>query len=457
MPIYCETRSDSAPAGRTSTRAERTLARVLRSPTLAVAAALALRLVLLWLSHRGEDPSHPKWETVGLEAHLVAASLAAGKGFFGPYPRYQAPTAWVAPVYPFLWAIGERLLHPNFSGSVLFAQAMNCVFSAATCWPIFGIGKRVFSSRVGLASAWLWVFLPYAVLFPLEWTWDQSLSALLLALIVCVTFRLSESGPSLAHTGYGLLWALTALVNPTLCILLPLLLGWLIVGRGPLGRLSLASAAKVIFVFVLALLPWTIRNYYVLDGFVFVKSNFGVELWLGNNPAVKEIYTAELHPQSDKGELITLILSGEPNYNREKQRQAIAFIETHPRVFLRNVSARFEDTWAATYDSREEPWIFVLHLSRMDVWFCLSFSTLSFVGMMLAWRANGRDCWPLAMCLLVFPIPYYITHSALRYRHPIDPFLTLFTTYAIARVWRAIAALHKREPVAEEVIKAELG
>ena len=297
---------------------KRILACALRSPALAVAAALALRLVLLWLSHRGEDLAHPKFETVGLETKLVAESLAAGNGFFRPYPNYEALTACLAPVYPFLWAIGNKLFHLNSFGATVFSQLMNCVFSAATCWPIFGIGKRVFSRKIGLASAWLWVFLPYAILFPLEWTWDQSLSALLLAVIVWVTYRLSESDSSLLMTGYGLLWALAALVNPTLCILLPFLLGWLMVRRGQPGWLSLALAAKVAFVFVLALLPWTIRNYYAIDGLVFVKSNFGMELWLGNNPAVKEIYTPERHPASNPRERISLALNGEPNYNRAK-------------------------------------------------------------------------------------------------------------------------------------------
>jgi 4-amino-4-deoxy-L-arabinose transferase-like glycosyltransferase len=414
-------------------RLNRVLAPVLRSPMLAVAAAFALRMVLLWLSHRREDLSHPRFETVGLEAHLVAASLAAGKGFFGPYPRYQALTAWVAPVYPFLWAIGEKLFHLNFYRSTVFGQAMHCVFSAATCWPIFAIGKRVFSRSIGLASAWLWVSLPYAVLLPLEWTWDQSLSALLLASIVVMTLVLRESGSSLSMTGYGLLWAFAALTNPTLCILLPFLLGWMMVRPRQAARLSLASAAKIIFIFILALVPWTVRNYYVLDGLVFVKSNAGLEFWLGNNPAVREIYSAERHPLNDREELISLILNGEPNYNREKQRQAIAFIETHPRVFLRNVFERFEDTWSATYDSRVEPWILTLHFSRMDVWFCLVFSILSFVGMILALRANWQDVLPLAMCVLLLPMPYYLTHTALRYRHPIDPFMTIFTVYAISR------------------------
>src|SRR6267142_1556181 len=174
---------------------KRTLASVLRSPALAVVAAYALRMVLLWLAHLNEDPVNPRFETIGLENNLVAMSLARSKGFFGPYPGYEAVTAVLAPVYPWMSAIG----------------------------------KKLFGERVGLASAWLWVFLPYAVLFPLEWTWDQSLAALMLASIVCATLKLRESTSALHWSGYGLLWGFTALVNPTVCLLLPFMLAWLMI------------------------------------------------------------------------------------------------------------------------------------------------------------------------------------------------------------------------------------
>src|SRR3984893_2461628 len=305
-------------------RINRTLASVLRSPALAVVAAYLLRMLLFWLSHHNEDFAHPKYETVGMENNLVALSLASGKGFFGPYPGYEAITAVIAPVYPFLSAIGYKIFHLDSFAGVLFCQTMNSAFSAATCWPIHAVGKKVFSERVGLASAWLWVFLPYAVLFPLEWTWDQSLGALMLALIMWATLALRGSTTSLHWSGYGLLWAFAALVNPTLCVLLPFLLGWLVIRRGQSSRSSARLVMRTVFLFVLALLPWTIRNYYAVDGLFFVKSNFGLELWLGNNPAVQEIYSPDLHPMRSRMERFHLILSGESNDDRMTQREHMA-------------------------------------------------------------------------------------------------------------------------------------
>ncbi len=431
-------RADEVSAEMSSVFTKRKVTSILRSPVLAVVAAYGLRMVLLWLSHHNEDPVQPRFGTVGLENNLVAMSLAMSKGFFGPYPGYEAVTAVLAPVYPWMSAIGFKLFHLDYFGGMLFCQTMNSAFSAATCWPIHAIGKKVFGERVGLASAWLWVFLPYAVLFPLEWTWDQSLAALMLASIVCVTLSLRESTSALHWSGYGLLWGFMALVNPTVCILLPFLLAWLMIRRWQAARPSAGLVLRTGFIFLLSLLPWTIRNYYAVDGLFFIKSNFGLELWLGNNPAVKENYARDLHPLMSYAERLQLIISGEPNYNREKQREAIAFIEAHPRRFLKNSFDRFVDNWAGTYDSRVDSWIQTLHLSRADVWFCSAFSLISFAGMILALRANFPDSLPLALCLLLFPIPYYLTHTELRYRHPIDPFLTLFTVYAIVRLYSAL-------------------
>jgi 4-amino-4-deoxy-L-arabinose transferase-like glycosyltransferase len=414
------------------------LAPALRSPALAVVAAYALRMVLLWFAHYHEDPVNPRFETVGLENNLVAMSLAMSKGFFGPYPGYEAVTAVLAPVYPWMSAIGYKLFHLDYFGGMLFSQTMNSAFSAATCWPIHAVGKKVFGERVGLVSAWLWVFLPYAVLFPLEWTWDQSLTAFMLASIVCATLNLHESTSAVHWSGYGLLWGCTALVNPTVCILLPFLLVWLMIRRWQAARPSAGLVMRAVFMFLLALLPWTIRNYYAVNGLVFIKSNFGLELWLGNNPAVKENYSRDLHPLVNYAERIQLIVSGEPNYNREKQREAIAFIKAHPRTFLKNSFDRFVDNWAGTYDSHVDPWIQTLHLSSADVWFSSAFSAISFAGMILALRLNLPDSLPLALCLLLFPIPYYLTHTELRYRHPIDPFMTLFTMFAIVRLCSAL-------------------
>jgi len=407
---------------------------ILCSPALAVVGAYALRMLLMWLSHYKEG-EHSMLPVTGLEEGMVALSLATGKGFFGPFPGYAAPTAWLAPGYPAMWALAIRLTHIYSGTTVILAQTLNCAFSAATCWPIFSIGKKLFGEKVGLASCWLWVFLPFSILMSLEWTWDQCVTAFLLALIVDFTFRVRNSMSPLQWSGYGLLWAAAALVNPATCALLPFLMGWLIWARWKAGVKSPALYAQAVLLFFLAVLPWSIRNYYTLHGWVFVKSNFGDALYVGNHPAS---FVVDPQPMIDSAERARLISEGEPQFNKDEQHLAVEFIRSHPKEFVRKTSSRILDTWTAVDNSFYDRWISSLHLMGEDIFLCSIFSLLSFAGLILALRANGTDPLPLAICLILFPAPYYISLAEMRYRHPIDPLLTILTVYVVSRTWEHV-------------------
>lgn len=408
---------------------------ILRSPALAVVAAYALRMFLMWLSHYKEG-EHSMLPVTGLEEGMVAMSLAMGKGFFGPFPGYAAPTAWLAPGYPFMWAIAIRLTHLYSGSTVLLAQTLNCAFSAATCWPIFSIGRKLFGEKVALISCWLWVFLPFSILMSLEWTWDQCVTAFLLAVIVDVTFRVRASMSPLQWSGYGLLWAAAALVNPATCALMPFFLGWLIWARWKAGVKSLALYSLPVVLFFLAVLPWSIRNYYTLHGWVFVKSNFGDALYVGNHPAS---FAVDPQPMINYAERTRLISEGEPQFNREEQRLAVEFIKTHPGEFVGKTWHRVLDTWTAVDNSFNDRWIASLSLIGEYIFLCSVFSLLSFAGLLLALRANGIEPIPLAICLILFPAPYYISLAEMRYRHPIDPLLTVLTVYFVSWVWESVS------------------
>lgn len=444
--VTAESVPSSASAGIPAARsgmARRSLRKLLfQAPALAILIALILRVVLLVASHIAENRFHVELSNVGQEAACVAAALASGKGFANPFRGYEGPTAWLAPVFPLLWSVGYRIFNPETSrGGLYFIQLVDCVFSALTCWPIFWLGKKLFGLKIGGAAAWTWAFLPLAILFPLEWTWDQSFSALLLALALCVTFYLRDAAASsMAWSGCGLFWGFIALLNPTLCLAFPFLLAWLAYSRWSKKALpSLKPLLRVALLFVLAILPWTARNYFVLDGVMFIKSNFGLELWLGNNASVpvNDVYAHQLNPMVNHQQLFQLAFAGEPAYMRAKQRAAVAFIRANPGTFLKLVSRRVLDTWTAWYDSRIDKWIIALRMGWAWVVFCGAFSLLAGTGLVLSLRSKFLDTLPLALCAILIPIPYYVTHSSLRYRHPIDPILTLFAVYAVTRIYGA--------------------
>lgn len=422
------------------------LKNILLSPGLAVVAAFVLRMFLFWLIHRGGDIDTPRFRTVGIEIESVARSIAGGLGFSKIMYIFEGPTAWVAPVYPYLMAPISRLTHLNTAATLAGCQILNSVFAAMTCWPIYALGRRIFTPGLGLASAWLWVLLPTAVQMPLEWTWDQSLSALLLPLLLCATYAIRDSTSNVRWMGYGLFWAFAALTNPALCVMLPFLAGWLMLERRKSALPTVPLVARAMLFFVLGLLPWTVRNYWAMDGFVPVKSNFGLELWLGNNPAVQHIYTPQLHPWVDSNQAVALAMSGEINYNRKAGRSALQFIETHPSRFLELLLERIGDTWTDKYDVQTDPWLMELHLEKAYVIYFSGFSLFGLAGLLVGSYQYRAEVGPLALAVLLFPVIYYVTHSAARYRHPIDPVMCILSVFVVEQaVWLLSLKLRSHE------------
>jgi hypothetical protein len=433
-------------------RIRTSLALMFRSPSAAVAAAFLVRFFFLWLSHHHEDAVHNHFVSWGLETLMVANSLAVGHGFAEPFPRYVFTTAWLAPVYPWLVSLGALVFHLRDHALAIFSQILNIIFSSLTCYPIYSLARKIYGPGIASGATWLWAFLPAAILMPIEWTWDQSLSALLLCLLLCFTYQLRESSSPKHWAAYGLLWAVAALTNPTLCVLLPFFAGWLWFQRAQRLMPSGLLLTRAALFFVLALLPWTLRNYFEMGGLFFVKSNFGVEFWLGNNPQVKDTFTPQLHPMRSYREYALLVLNTEPVYSRLKQREALAFIEANPKTFLKFCYNRFVDTWTGKYDSLLDTYIQPMGAGRIYAWYNTSFSLLALAGLLVGLWRRARESLPLAFCLLLFPISYYITHSSLRYRHPIDPVMTIFVVLALA----TYNALFRRRGVALPVPHPEV-
>ena len=409
-----------------------------QSPLWAVAAAYLLRMSLLWLIHRDHDAYQSLFFPVSNETWNVASSLAQGNGFSAPLPGMHGPTAWLAPGYPAMLALALKLSHMDAYAARIIGLAFNCTASALTCLPIYAIGKKVFNRKIGLASCWLWVFLPMSVLFPLEWLWDTSFSAFLLAVLVCMTLKLRRESSAWRWAGYGLLWAVAVLLNPAIGIIFPFLLGWLAIERRQ-SFLTWSPLAFAVLTFCLGVLPWTVRNYFAFGQLVPIKSTFGLEFWLGNNPEVKRNWSPGSHPNNDSEQMRQLQQFGELSYMKAKQRQAVLFIEAHAATFAKFSLGRLADTWTGNADVPWDRFVFMLHAGEAYLIFSSAFSVLALVGIVLSCRLRGSEAAPLWIAVLVFPATYYITHTGLRYRHPIDPMLTVLATYAVACAVSAVS------------------
>jgi 4-amino-4-deoxy-L-arabinose transferase-like glycosyltransferase len=369
----------------------------------------------------------------GYEAGAVAAAIVQGRGFSSPLRSVQTgPTAWFTPIYPYLLAGIFKLFGVYSYTSNLAIRFLDNAFSACTCWPIYAIGAKAFGKRIGSAAAWIWVFFPMSLFFSTVWVWDTALSALALALIVSVTLNLRGSDRLSSWMGYGALWAAGSMVNPAVVSVFPPLALWAL---WPLRRQFL-PAGKLLavssLIFVAGITPWTVRNYVVFHKFIPFRSNFGLELWLGNNPAVPDSWSPWLHPNDDSSEAAKYASMTEIPYMQEKQQEAVRFILTHPLDVLNFTLHRFSNNWIGLDQAPLEVWNHVPLQVKLIILGDSIFPLLSLLGVLFAYRAQNEAALPLATVMLFFPLVFYITHSSSRYRHPMDPVMVVLAVYAFA-------------------------
>lgn len=424
---------------------------VLLSPVTIILIAFITRIAVIVMRSYHVPATPADHLQIGYEVGRVAQSIAEGRGFSSPLNVDSGPTAWFTPVYPYILASVFRIFGVFTYKSYMAILIFNSLCSALTCLPIYKIGERLFGRAAGATSAWMWSFLPAAIFFPTQWVWDTSLSALLLTMMIWATYEVRESVRTRVWGWYGGLWVFAILTNPSVLVLLPFFLGWLALG----ARRKTAQWKQAIAVSALVILagvtPWLIRNYLVFNKIMMFRSNFGLELYLGNNPEVPDSWTWWLHPNDDAQERKKFLQMGEIPYMAEKQRLAIDFIRTHPGDFLRFAFHRFADNWFGTWETpidamRGKSW----SLRGTIIWNC-TFAFLTFFGLWLANRLLRTEVFPLAISIIVFPIVYYVSHSSLRYRHPIDPVMTIYSAFFVVHCIAGLArrfAVHTRLPAA---------
>jgi 4-amino-4-deoxy-L-arabinose transferase-like glycosyltransferase len=66
-----------------------------------------------------------------------------------------------------------------------------------------------------------------------------------------------------------------------------------------------------------------------------------------------------------------------------------------------------------------------------NVPFCLFLLYFMVMGLRRWWRQDRTAALPYLVAVLVFPIPYYFTHSSMDYRQPLEPIIILLVTLGL--------------------------
>jgi 4-amino-4-deoxy-L-arabinose transferase-like glycosyltransferase len=400
-----------------------------------VSIALVLRVGWIVLGHTYKFKPTDDNFGFGFEMGRIAASVASGHGFSNPFGPATGPTAWEPPLYPYLTAGVFMALGIYSKVSAFVLLVLNSIFSALTCIPIFRIAQRMFSEKVAVGSAWAWALLPNVMFWCTRYVWETSLSALLVAAIFWLTLTLEEREGLWPWVEFGVLWGISALNSPTLLSFLPAAGLWAWHRRIKAGKKSLPGIVFASIIFFACITPWLVRNYRVLGKFIFIRDNFGAELRLGNGPGADGTLMIYLDPMHDLYAMRQFQAMGELSYIAMRKEQAVAYIKADSARFAGLCVRRFICYWAGPPKATEPEWLGPAKNSLF-----LASSVLALWGLGRALRQRRRGAWLLLWLMLLYPAVYYGVYSILRYRHPIEPLITILCVFVLTEAGRKSTA-----------------
>lgn len=387
--------------------------------------ALILRVLVLTVGHTYKITPRRDHFQFGWETGRIARSIALGEGYASPTDLQTGPTAWTAPVYPYILGQVFKVFGIYTNTSAWVILVFNSIFSALTCWTLYRVAERIFGESVARGTAWTWAVFPYVIYWPVRVVWDVCLSTFLLTLALWLAIRMREKGNVRSWICYGLLWGLIALTNTALIILLPFMLAWICYPR---WRKSVKPLALCLLTIVVCVTPWTLRNYRVFGRFVFIRDNLFLELHEANNDAADALWTRAEHPGNDPEAMNRFQELGEIRYMDETKREFWGFVRAHPGTFVWFSVERVFYFWAAPRQAT--------NVAGYDLWIArhvqfLLAAAFAFAGLVLMFVRQHPYRWLVAPFLLIYPLPYYLVNPFPRYKHPIETIMTMLIVYVL--------------------------
>jgi tetratricopeptide (TPR) repeat protein len=403
----------------------------------------------------GDSRSYDRW-----------AQTIAGGNWIGGDVFYQAP------LYPYFLGViytlaGRDLMAVRMVQAVL--GSISCVLIAHAAWRLFG-------RRAGIVAGAIAALYPTSIFFDglLQKTaLDGFLTSLALWIVSGILTR--PSGTS-AWLALGLVMGALSLTRENALALAVVLIIWgLIPGLGatqePAGlRSRVSRAAAFTLGLSLLLVPVAIRNAMVGGGFHLTTSQFGPNLYLGNNSRTDGTAGALIagrgsaeYEQRDAIEIAERAM-GRPLTPAEVSSywtaQALQFIRSQPAQWMRLMGRKTALLWNSyeAFDTESQEshaeWSAPLRLFGWIGHFGVLVPLACFGGLM-AW-SERRNVGVLYALIAVYAASVVMFFIYARYRYPLVPFLIVFAAAGLVRAAAFVRTRPRQEVAAASVAVAVL-
>lgn len=422
-------------------------------PLLAILLLGGMALRLFWLAHVGGS-------IVGTygsaEASRIALAVAQGRGIADAYYPGYGPTAHMMPVSPaiagfLLWMLGPQTAASNI---------------ALLCWCLAQVGIAIILLRllfeslgadavtVRWGTALLCLVTPFITQETIDFRYWEGAIALCLGTANLLAISRIERDP---RSGWRLFAGIAALEAATLFVSPPVGLAtgacWAAVALRRFDlrdcvQLAGLAAAAVLLVFT----PWAVRNARVFGEPVLARSNFGLELAIGNHPGAlsaerPEIIhvrrVAAIHPfQASAQPPLVVRPGGEVAYSHALAVRTWDWIANNRLSFARLYARHlreffFPETWElyfSGWSGMAAPRAAIMSLVDL----------LGLIGLAIA-LVRQRRYWIVALFVTVLALPYGLFDPTTTHMYPAYSLLAFLAVESVTSARKSLIRLRGKD------------
>lgn len=306
--------------------------------TAIVLLAFALRMLFNFLV-----PAEPRGDAyIYSEA---ARRMAAGLGYIRNGEAFA--------IFPVGWPAFLALIYRLTGDSLRAARFVNILLSLLTVYCSYEIARRVFNrpqaaapapphtttdqqksaaEHIGLGTALLMALYPNHIAYTALLFTETYFTALL---FVGVALLLREGVLWWRDVLTGIIFGVAVLTKPQVLFIPLMLIAWQWWQHRPPLRSSLQRSVTIYLLLVAVIAPWLYRNYTVFDDFVFISTNGGFNLYIGNNPQAEGFYKTTPEIWAAIGDEDEAGPAAELRRDQKARELALEWMAAHPLDVLR--------------------------------------------------------------------------------------------------------------------------
>jgi Dolichyl-phosphate-mannose-protein mannosyltransferase len=331
------------------------------------------------------------------------------------------PTAYRPPFYPAVLAVFIEL-----GSGIVVLRIVNFVCLGLSVVMAFSLLRRLDPTDAAGAIAAV-LFIGYPVLFYTAGTlYPQTLAAFLLLSVLYLCSR-AESGGFALPLACGLVLGIAILTVPTFIFVLIVCAGW---AAFMFKEPAIRSGAIILVAALSIVALWSVRNYVVFGQPVFVSTNSGVNLLLGNskNTTANSGVDVDLQDYRPPNGL------NEVEVDRYYRNEAIKFILSDPYRWLKLYTKKVANYF--NYEVAQVSQVRTVSFQNLIMGVTYGFLLITFIV-----RALFMRRYPMSRLEALLVVIYFVNalfsalfFTRIRFRLPFDTILIVLDSLFLSRI-----------------------